>query len=406
MTPPANALSADRVAVLEVNGLRVRVPDRRGRLEGGFFAVDGVSFVIRRGETLARVGETGVGNTTLAKAIGSLINPSAGTILIDGADWSQLSSTALRGRRAVAQMVFQDPYGGLNPRMSIGRAVAAPPRRHTDLGPEERPRRVLELLEMVGLSTDTFGRRPKALSGGQRQRVAIARALACGSALVICDEPTAALDVSIQAQVLNLLGTIQRDLGVAYLFITHDLGVVRHIAHRVGVMYTGRFVEQGSAQDIFSHPLHPYTAMLLGSVLTLEPRAFGGSGPSLLVSRAIRATHRPGAASIRAARSRSRSARPSRRSSRKSNRVISSPATNGAASMRFHRARSRRTWCPVRTTSAPAPRAGRRKHLVLPSRARESHRRRDTGWSHGTCMQWRSRRIRCCRRTRGLWRSP
>jgi oligopeptide transport system ATP-binding protein len=276
VTGSTEAPSADRRAtVLEVDGLRVRVPDRRGRLQTGFFAVDGVSFAVGRGETFAVVGESGCGKTTLANAIVRLMKTTEGTILLDGADWSQLSGAALRRRRGVVQMVFQDPYGSLNPRMSIGRAVEEPLLLHGSLGPDERRKRVIELLEMVGLSADSLGRRPKALSGGQRQRVAIARALACGSALVICDEPTAALDVSIQAQVLNLLDTLQRELGVAYLFITHDLGVVRHIAQRVGVMYMGRFVEQGSAQDIFSHPLHPYTAMLLDSVLTLEPPRAG-----------------------------------------------------------------------------------------------------------------------------------
>ena len=274
MTQLTEAPSANqRAAVLQVDGLRVRVPDRRGRLQAGFFAVDGVSFAVGRGETFAIVGESGCGKTTLANAIVRLLEPTEGTILLDGVDWSRLSAAALRGRRAAVQMVFQDPYGSLNPRMSIGRAVEEPLLLHGSLAPVERKKRAIELLEMVGLPADSFGRRPKALSGGQRQRVAIARALASGSALVICDEPTAALDVSIQAQVLNLLGSVQKELEVAYLFITHDLSVVRHIAHRVGVMYMGRFVEQGSAQDIFSRPLHPYTAMLLGSVLTLEPRA-------------------------------------------------------------------------------------------------------------------------------------
>jgi oligopeptide transport system ATP-binding protein len=274
----AEAPSTKGAAVLEVDGLRVRVPDRRGRLWAGFFAVDGVSFMVGRGETFAVVGESGCGKTTLANAIVRLMKPADGTILIGGVDWSQLSGATLRRQRAVVQMVFQDPYGSLNPRMSIGRAVEEPLLLHGSLGPQERRKRVMELLELVGLPADSVGRRPKALSGGQRQRVAIARALASGSALVICDEPTAALDVSIQAQVLNLLGSVQRELGVAYLFITHDLSVVRHIAHRVGVMYMGRFVEQGSAQEIFSQPLHPYTAMLLGSVLTLEPRRPASAG--------------------------------------------------------------------------------------------------------------------------------
>jgi oligopeptide transport system ATP-binding protein len=257
--------------LLVVEGVRVPMPGRRRAGRSAFLAVDGVSFTVTRGETVAIVGESGCGKSTLANAIVRLLEPSEGSIVLDGVDWTHLSRAALRRRRASVQMVFQDPYGSLDPRMTVGAAIEEPLSIYESSRRTERRRRVLELLELVGLPPETAGRRPRELSGGQRQRVAIARAVACQSPLVICDEPTAALDASIQAQVLNLLLDLQARLKVAYIFITHDLAVVRHLAHRVCVMYMGRFVEEGSAEEITSRPLHPYTIMLLDSVLTLDP---------------------------------------------------------------------------------------------------------------------------------------
>jgi oligopeptide/dipeptide ABC transporter ATP-binding protein len=256
--------------LLVVEDLKVRV---RGRgTPRGFLAVDGVSFEVRTGETFAVVGESGCGKSTLANAIVRLIDATTGRILIKGREWSKAGGAELRRLRADVQMVFQNPYGSLNRRWSIGRAIEEPLLIHTGLDHDARRRRTVELLSLVGLGEEYFDRRPNELSGGQQQRVAIARAIACSPSLVICDEPTASLDVSIQAQVLNLLSKLQADMNLAYLLITHDLSIVRHIAQRVAVMYMGQLVEYGETEEVFFKPLHPYTVMLLDAILTDNPQ--------------------------------------------------------------------------------------------------------------------------------------
>jgi oligopeptide/dipeptide ABC transporter ATP-binding protein len=278
-------VSADRPGfasdLLSVDQLKVFFVTRRQGHRVKLFAVDGVSFEVRRGETFAIVGESGCGKSTIANAIARLVVASDGRIALQGIDWLRVRGRALRRSRGSVQMVFQNPYGSLNPRWPIGRAVEEPLLLHTNLSRKARRARALQLLGMVGLTADFSTRLPRELSGGQRQRVAIARAIACAPALLICDEPTAALDVSIQAQVLNLLSSLQRELGLAYLFISHDLAVVRHVAHRVAVMYMGQFVERGTAEALFSHPLHPYTLTLLQSVLPAEPPLHAAASPEV-----------------------------------------------------------------------------------------------------------------------------
>jgi dipeptide transport system ATP-binding protein len=240
---------------------------RRGLLRkaASLQAVGGVTFAIESGRTLAVVGESGCGKSTLARVVAMIEPPSAGTLLLGGVDAVNATPTERRKLRKTAQMVFQNPYGSLNPRKKVGAILEAPLEINTTLGPTDRAERARAMLAKVGLRPEHYQRYPHMFSGGQRQRIAIARALMLDPALVIADEPVSALDVSVQAQVLNLMADLQRDLGLAYLFISHDLAVVRYLAHEVLVMYLGLAMEQGAKERIFTRPLHPYTQALLAS---------------------------------------------------------------------------------------------------------------------------------------------
>jgi peptide/nickel transport system ATP-binding protein/oligopeptide transport system ATP-binding protein len=260
--------------LLEVRDLVKHFVARRsllGRTLATVKAVDGVSLDIGQGETLALVGESGCGKSTVGRLVLGLIPPTGGTIRFEGQGLSELSGAELRRLRARAQLVFQDPYASLNPRMTVGDTLAEPLLLHTALSPAERRERVGELLATVGLVPGHAQRYPHEFSGGQRQRIAIARALAVNPRLIVCDEPVSALDVSIRAQVLNLLRDLQQRLGLAYLFISHDLAVVKHIADRVAVMYLGRIVETARAETLFRAPRHPYTEALLSAIPAPSP---------------------------------------------------------------------------------------------------------------------------------------
>ena len=264
----------DNALLLEVEGLTMHFPIMAGvfrRQVGTVRAVDGVDFSIREGETLGLVGESGCGKSTVARAILRLYEPTAGQVLFRGEDIARLDGEPLRQMRRRMQMVFQDPQASLNPRMTVGSIVGEPLLEH-DLGkgPAIAPR-VDALLESVGLEPGFANRYPHEFSGGQRQRIGVARALALEPEFVICDEPIAALDVSIQAQVVNLLEELQERLGLTYLFISHDLGMVRHIADRVAVMYLGKIVELSSSEGLYHEPLHPYTRALMSAAPVHDP---------------------------------------------------------------------------------------------------------------------------------------
>jgi peptide/nickel transport system ATP-binding protein len=267
--------SIDGGALLELEDLKVYFPLTSGivlnRHVGDIRAVDGVSLSLAAGETLGLVGESGCGKSTLGRSILRLNEPTAGRIVFDGRDITKLGEKEMRPLRRRIQMVFQDPYASLNPRHSIGRIVGEPIRVH---GLEERggpDARVRELLAVVGLPADAANRFPHEFSGGQRQRIGLARALALNPELLVCDEPVSALDVSIQAQMINLMEKLQGELGLTYLFIAHDLAVVRHISTRIAVMYLGKIVEVAPADDLYDNPLHPYTITLLSAIPIPDP---------------------------------------------------------------------------------------------------------------------------------------
>ncbi|MEN6554966.1 MAG: dipeptide ABC transporter ATP-binding protein [Anaerolineaceae bacterium] len=267
-------MSAEQKSLVQVRNLKKYFPVSRQLFstQRRFIkAVDDVSFDVLEGETLGLVGETGCGKTTVARTILQLYRPTSGQVLFDGVDLASLQENDLRKMRSRMQMIFQDPYASLNPRMTVGAIIAAPLDVHTRLDQKEKRDRVQELLKLVGLNPDFVNRYPHEFSGGQRQRIGIARALALNPDLVICDEPISSLDVSIQAQVVNLLEELQNRLGLTYIFVAHDLSMVRHISDRIIVMYLGKVMELADRNEIYLHPLHPYTCALMSAVPIPDP---------------------------------------------------------------------------------------------------------------------------------------
>jgi len=273
------SLPAPTDALLDVRGLKKHFPIRRGffaREVGQVRAVDGVTFAVRRGETLGLVGESGSGKTTAGRTLLRLVEPTAGSVRFAGEDVFELEAASLRRLRRRMQIVFQDPYGSLNPRMTVGDTIREVLAVHRLARGAAATARVLELLSLVGLAPEHAARYPHEFSGGQRQRIGIARALSVEPEFIVCDEPVSALDVSVQAQVLNLLQELQQRLGLAYLFIAHDLSVVEHVSDRIAVMYLGRIVEIGDARDVVGAPKHPYTRALLSAVPVPDPTRKAG----------------------------------------------------------------------------------------------------------------------------------
>jgi peptide/nickel transport system ATP-binding protein/oligopeptide transport system ATP-binding protein len=279
-TRAAAAAAPSDAPLLEVQGLKKHFPIKQGllgRTVGQVYAVDGISFSLKQGETLGLVGESGCGKSTAGKSILRLIEPTEGTIKLEGVDITHLSRRDLRPYRREMQIIFQDPYSSLNPRMSAGSIVGEPLLIHNMTKTrKERDERVADLFKKVGLRPEQMDNYPHEFSGGQRQRIGIARALALNPKLIIGDEPVSALDVSIQAQVINLLVDLQREFNLSYLFIAHDLAVVEYISHRVAVMYLGKIAELTDKKSLFASPLHPYTEALLSAVPVPDPKAKKG----------------------------------------------------------------------------------------------------------------------------------
>jgi oligopeptide transport system ATP-binding protein len=272
--------------LLEVENLVKHFPIKRGilidREIGRVRAVDDVSFTVGRGETLGLVGESGCGKSTLCRTLLRLIEPTSGSMRFDGEELTGLGRSGLQKMRREMQMIFQDPYASLNPRKRVGQVVGDPLQLHGIASGEERKRRVQELLERVGLNPEHYNRYPHEFSGGQRQRIGIARALALNPKLIVADEPVSALDVSIQAQIINLLSDLQSEFGLTYIFVAHDLGVVRHVSDRIAVMYLGKIVEIGPAEEVYTNPIHPYTLSLLSAIPIPDPRANAEREPVVL----------------------------------------------------------------------------------------------------------------------------
>jgi oligopeptide/dipeptide ABC transporter ATP-binding protein len=274
VAPPADAAGHNAPPVLEVTDLKKHFAIQKGllrRVTGHVYAVDGVSFAIRQGETLGLVGESGCGKSTVGRTLLRLIEPTSGSIRVNGDDITGLDKAALRPYRRQMQIIFQDPFSSLDPRMSAGDIVGEPLKVHGIARGRERREQVAALFDRVGLRKAQMDNYPHQFSGGQRQRIGIARALALNPKLIIGDEPVSALDVSIQAQVLNLMMDLQREFGLAYLFISHNLAVVEHISHHIAVMYLGRIVEYTDKKTLFTRPLHPYTESLLSAVPVPDP---------------------------------------------------------------------------------------------------------------------------------------
>jgi oligopeptide/dipeptide ABC transporter ATP-binding protein len=268
-------LSQDDEVLVRIEGVYKYFPIRQGiffkKEVARVHAVDGVDLEVRKGHTLGIVGESGCGKSTLARCVTGLYPVTRGRILFEGTDITRLSKSGLKAFRRDVQMIFQDPYGSLNPRRRVGSIIGDPFAIHGIASGADRKKRVQELMELVGLNPEHFNRFPAEFSGGQRQRIGVARALALKPKLIVCDEPVSALDVSIQAQVINLLADLQRELGLTYLFIAHDLSVVRHVSDRVAVMYLGKICESAASEELYASPRHPYTSALLSAASVADP---------------------------------------------------------------------------------------------------------------------------------------